>query len=223
MRDHRLAHGLDRLRQRVDQPPAADPHLVVVGAELARDQVGELELVAGALADVLEADRERRQPGLALAGEQRDDQRGVQAAAEQDPDRHVGHHPAPDGALERLAHRVRPVVDVEPALERRVPVDALDASPVGLDREDRRRRELGDAAQDRARRGHDRVPRQVVVQRDRVHARVDAAARQQRRQRRGRAQRAAGLAPGTAASRRAGRGRGSCGPSPRGARTRTCP
>ena len=125
MRDHRLAHGLDRLRQRVHEPAAVDPQLAVVGAELARDQVGELELVAGAVADVLEADRERRQPGLALVREQRDDQRGVQAAGEQDPDRDVGHHPAPDGALEHLAQRVRPVVDVEPALERRVPVDAV--------------------------------------------------------------------------------------------------
>ena len=58
---------------------------------------------------------------------------------------------------------------------------------------------LRHAAQDRARRGHDRVPRQVVVQRDRVHARVDAAARQQRRQRRGGAQRAVRPRPGRAA------------------------
>ena len=58
------------------------------------DQVGVLELVALLAADGFEADAERLQPVLAGLGEQRDDEAGVDAAGQQHPDRHVGHHAA---------------------------------------------------------------------------------------------------------------------------------
>ena len=101
--DHRLAHRGDRLRERLDELVRADADLVVVGPELARDEVRERELVALAAARVGEADRERRQPALALLGEQRHDQARVQPAGEQDADGHVGDHPPPHGDAQRLA------------------------------------------------------------------------------------------------------------------------
>ena len=108
----------------------ADPDLVVVGLELARDEVGELELVALAPARVGEADRERGQAALALLGEQRDDQARVEPAGEQHADRDVGDHPPPDRDAQRLEQRVPPVLRRAVrarALERRVPVGALAA------------------------------------------------------------------------------------------------
>jgi hypothetical protein len=195
VRDHRLGHRRDRLRERVHELVRADADLAVVGPEHGGDRVGVLELVALAPAGVGEADRERGQAALALLGEQRDDQARVEPARQQHPDRDVGDHPAPHRDAQRLEQRVLPVlrrpVRVRP-LERRVPVGALRAGAVALDGQDRRRRELADAGEDRPRRRHDGVPAQVVVQRDRVDARVDAAGRDERRERRRRAQAAAG-------------------------------
>src|SRR3546814_5669128 len=47
--------------------------------------------------DLLESDGEGLQPALPGPGEQRDDQAGIQAAREQDADRHTRHHAALDG------------------------------------------------------------------------------------------------------------------------------
>ncbi len=69
------------------------------------------------------------------------------------------------------------------------PVGALDPAAVGLDGQRRRRGELAHAGEDGARRRHDGVEAEVVVQRHGVDRRVDASARQQRRQRGGEAQR----------------------------------
>ena len=110
MGDHRLAHRADRLRQRGQQVLARGLDALVLGRELARHQVRVAELVALAPGDVGEADRERREPALALLGEHRHDQARVQPAREQDADGHVGDHAPPHGALQRLAHRLRPVL-----------------------------------------------------------------------------------------------------------------
>ena len=68
------------------------------------DQVGVVELVAGLAAGGLEADAERAQAVLALLGEQRDDQAGVEAAGQQHADRHVGDHPARHRDAQRVEH-----------------------------------------------------------------------------------------------------------------------
>ena len=88
------------------------------------------------------------------------------------------------------------------------PVDALAAGAVRLDRADGGRRQLADPGQDRARRRHHRVERHVVVQRDRVDRGVDAAAGQQRGQRRGEAQPPGVLGQVQRLDARAGRGPG---------------
>ena len=102
--------ALDRVRERGDQLVGADADLAVVGVERLRHGVGELELVALAVADVGEADRERRQPALALLGQQRDDQARVDPARQQDADRHVGDHPPPHGDAQRLQQRLAPLL-----------------------------------------------------------------------------------------------------------------
>ena len=79
--------------------------LVVVGVEFLGDQVGELEFVTLPVADPLEADAERLQPVLTGVGQQRHDHAGVDAAGEQHPDRHVGHHPPLHRGLQRLSVR----------------------------------------------------------------------------------------------------------------------
>ena len=96
------------------------------------------------------------------------------------PTGHVGHHPPPHRHPQRVHDRAlpvrrRPVRARRVALERRVPVAALAPPSVGLQHQQRRGRELAHAAQDRPRRGHDRVEGEVVVQRHRVDARVDPA------------------------------------------------
>ena len=196
MGHHRLAHRGDRAVERGDHARRRDREPVVLGRELLRDQVGVAELVALAAAAGLEADRERLQPALAGLGEQRDDEARVQAPGEQDADRDVGHHAAVDRGAQRVEQGVLPVVLVpelllrQPAVGRR-PVALLRAPPVGLDDEQRGRRQLADALQDRVGRRHDAVPGEVVVQRDRVDRRVDAPAREQPGQRRAEAQRPA--------------------------------
>src|SRR3954447_6382943 len=86
----------------------ADPDAVVVGAEVVGDHVGVGELVALLTADRLEADREGRQPGLALLREHAHDQAGVQAPGEQHADRDVGDQTPPDGRPQRVLDRVLP-------------------------------------------------------------------------------------------------------------------
>ena len=166
----------------------------MVGGELGGDHVRVAKLVALALADVVEADAERRQLFLSRVGQQRDDQARVQAAGQQHSDRDVGHHPALDRGPGRLEDRLVPVLLGVTgvsllAAEVRLPVAPLVALAVLGDEQRRRRGELADALQDRVRRRHDGMPAEVVVQRDRVELGVDAATGQQRRQRRGEPQR----------------------------------
>ena len=139
---HRLAHRRDGLRQRLHEPLGPDPDLPVLRPELARDEVGEGELVALAVARVREADRERGQPALARLGEQRDDQRRVQPAREQHADGDVGHHAPLHGGAQRGEQRRlpvgrRPVRPLGVAAERRVPPAPLAPPPVGLAHEQR--------------------------------------------------------------------------------------
>ena len=137
VRDHRLAHRGDRLRERLHELVRADADLVVVGRELGRDRSEKRELVALAAARVGEADRERRQPALALLGQQRHDQARVQPAGEQHADRHVGDHPPPHGHAQRVQQRVAPLASA--ALPVAARADGFQysrcaARAVGLDR-----------------------------------------------------------------------------------------
>ena len=186
--DHRLAHRADRAVQRGQHAVGADPDLVVVGVEAFGDDVGVAELVARDTADGLETDGERRQPVLARLGEQADDQAGVDAARQQAANRDVGDQATFDREAQRRENRVLPILFgpvgavVVPGEVRR-PVRRGRSTPVGFDGDERCRRHLGNPAQDRVRRRHDGVERQVVVQRNLVDAGVDAAAGKQRGQR----------------------------------------
>ena len=165
----------------------------MVGVVALGHEVAIEKLVALALAEGLEADAEGLQPVLAGLRQQRDDDARVKPARQQHPDRHVGHHPPLDGGAQRVEHRLGPVLGamswrIGRARVRRVPVGPLRAAAVGFDDEHARGRELAHAPQHRVRRGHDRVPAEEMVQRDRVQRLVDLAAGQQRGQRRGEAQ-----------------------------------
>ena len=173
-----------------------DVDLVVVGAELLRDEVGVLVLVALLPARRREADAEGRQAALAGLGEQRDDEARVEAAGEQHPDRHVGDHPPLDGAAQRVEDLLLPL-----PRGRRRPLGRVDGGsqygtsvlrPSGSIVRTVAGGSLRTPGEDRPRRRDDRVPGHVVVQRDRVDRRC--------RRRRPRA------AP--AASRRTGSGPG---------------
>ena len=186
MADHRLAHRGHRRLQRWHQVTGGHLELVVVGAEGLRHQVGVDELVALPAADGVEADGEGGQPGagLALAGQQRHHQAGVQAAGEQHAHRHVGDHPAAYRGGQRLQQGVLPVAGRPVGARRvpgegRVPVDPLVGAAVRLVDPDGGRGELGDAPQDGARRRHDAVEAEVVRQRHRVDGGVDPATGQQ--------------------------------------------
>lgn len=70
VRDHRLTHRAHSAGKGVDDIVVSDLDAVVIGGQLARDQVGVEELVALAAGRVAEADREGRQLLLALVSEQ---------------------------------------------------------------------------------------------------------------------------------------------------------
>ncbi len=184
---HRLGHRQHGLSDGGHQVVVGQLDPVVVGVERAGHQVGVVELVAGLAVAAVEADAERAQVLLAGLGEQRHDEAGVQSAGEQHPDRHVGDQPSAYRRAQRVADRGPPVGGVHPrvgGLPHVVgsPVHLLAAAPVRLDHPQGGRRQLAHAAQHGARRGHDGVPGQVVVQRHRVDARVDVAGGQQRGQ-----------------------------------------
>ena len=165
--DHRLAHRADRAVERGQHPVGADADLMVVGVEALGDDVRVLELVALDAADGFEADGERLQPVLTGFGQQPDDQAGVDAARQQASDRYVGDQPALDREPQRGENRVLPIAfgPVRPVLaaaEVGLPVRRRGATTVGLDRDERGRRDLADSAQDGARRRYDGVERQVA-------------------------------------------------------------
>ena len=141
----------------------------------------------------LETDREGRKPGLPFLRQQAHDQRTVDAPGQEHAHRHVGHQPPPHGDAQRLQHPVGPVFGGKPgllaaAVEPCLPVGRVVPAAVGVDPADRRRRQLAHARQDRVRRGHDRMPAHVMVQRHPVDRGIDAARRQQRGQGGGEAQ-----------------------------------
>ena len=111
-------------------PRGVDADLVVVGAEVAGDDVGVLELVALLAARGLEADGEGLQAVLSRLGEQADDQAGVQPAGQQAADGDVGDEAPLDRGAQRGEDRLLPVA-LGPArtfvgtLEYRLPVGLL--------------------------------------------------------------------------------------------------
>ena len=127
-------------------------------------------------------------PRWPCLGEQRDDQARVQAAGEQDARR--ARRPPCGGAPRRAAPRApRPCQSAGVQAARAgsrakggSQYTPLAAPAVGLDDQHRRGRQLAHAAQDRPRRGHDRVPAEVVVQR---HAGRRACRRRRRAAARG--------------------------------------
>ncbi len=177
----------------VHQPLGRHEDLVVVGGEVLGDQVGIDELVALLAMRLLEADGEGHQPGLSRFGEQADDDAGIDAAGKQHADRHVGDHAArhrlaqSGSVMSRHSSAERRTSSLG-ALEHRRPVDAILGAPVRLDDADGGGRQLLHALQHGERRRHHGVERHVEMQRGRIDLRVDAARRQQRRQRRGEAE-----------------------------------
>ncbi len=97
--DHRLAHRVDGRLDRGQQPVTGDPNLVMVGAEMVRNDVGVRELVTGLAAGRLEADTERREIALPGLGQQGHDEAGVKPPGQEHTDADVGDHaPAHRGA-----------------------------------------------------------------------------------------------------------------------------
>ena len=109
--------------------------LVVVGAEQLGDATRVRELVALAVLD--EADREGLHRLAVRARHQRDDQAGVEPAAEHRAERHVAHQPQPDGAVELLEQPLAVLVDAR-AASRSCPAAAPD-TPSTARRATRRR------------------------------------------------------------------------------------
>ena len=85
--------------------------LVVVGVEGLGDQVGVEVLVAGFASGGVEANAERGQPVLALLGQQRHHDRGVDATRQQHAHGHIGDHPAFHRGTQRIHHSDLPVAD----------------------------------------------------------------------------------------------------------------
>ena len=184
MADHRLAHRRDGAWNGGEQTVGADVDLVVVGSERARDEVGVLVLVTGFSTGRVESDAERREVALSLLGEQRDDQGRVDTAREQHADRYVGDHPPayrhPQGVDEGFAPlRLVPIQAVGMRFENRIPVTLFGGCAVGCDGADRGGRQLADTGIHGVRRGHHRMEREVVVQRDAIDRGVDATGAQQ--------------------------------------------
>ena len=159
----RLVEMMDQLRQVGDQR-RHHQLLVVPGAVPLRDRAGAgrfVELAQG------EADGEGRDrlSGRVLH-EEGDDQRGIEAAAEEAADRDVAHHVQPDALdqdrLELLDQLLLGALVL--GLVGEIPV-ALDAQPaLFAEGQEMRRRQLPDRAEHAARR-RDHPDRQVLVQR----------------------------------------------------------
>src|SRR5690606_6279449 len=115
-------------------------------AECPRDEIRVSKLVAFLAAGRLEPDRERLETLDALLGQQRDDEARVETARQQHPDRHVGHHAAPNRPRDDLDELFleRGELDLRLAvpLERGAPIALFPTPAVRLDRHPRRRRKL---------------------------------------------------------------------------------
>jgi len=129
----------------------------VIGAVPAGHEPRVGELVESSL---IEADRKGFHGRRGGAGHGGHDRAGVQAAAENAPDGHVADHVELHGFVEKVAEALDPLALRHRDVGRHVeaPV-ATDLGLTGVERihETRRRRELPDVAEDRARRGDVRV------------------------------------------------------------------
>ena len=186
----RLVEGLDQARQEL-RGVRAQHQLVVVGVEPLRHHPRPVELVERAL---LEPDRERPHPLVAGLRRQRGQRRGVDAAGEEHPHRHVGEQVGADGVEQPLAQ-------LGGQLARGLPADvgrgggsrpgiALDPGVgAGLPGQQVAGGQLASGAEDRQR-GGDRVERQEGVERVQVDLPGKARVAQQRLELRGEGQRA---------------------------------
>ena len=200
MGDHRLAHRGDRAVER-GQHPLGGRRGCGGGRCRTRSAISVrvAKLVALALADVVEADAERRQARAVPT-------RRAARRSGSSPGRPDSSTPTGTSATIRRSTAVRSASSTASAQSLLVPVGVLGAaaevrrassarsrcSPSGSTVIDRRRRRAC-ARPSRIVRGAGTTACQlkVVVQRDRIDLGVDAAAGQQRRQRRGEAQRVA--------------------------------
>ncbi len=141
----------------------------MVRLEAPRDDVRIDELVTFDSVDALEPDGERLQPFLTAAREQRDDERGVEAAGKKNACRHVGDLPALHGARECREQFLAPLaftaarVGVASRAHSDIPIGRFVQRTVCLEIGARRRRQLLHVAQNGAGRGHHRVQAHVEV------------------------------------------------------------
>ena len=157
----------------------------MLGADLARGRARRLALVD--VADVV-ADGEGLDRGAGLAGGDRRDQGRVDAAAEEDAERHVGDQPRADRGREQpveLADQVGGrLAGLADGGRRRAPVAALGEGAAGLPGQQVSGRQLAGAGEDRALAG-DVAEDEVFVDRDRVELGADRGPGGERGQLRG--------------------------------------
>ncbi len=197
MADHWLAHGAERGRQLLDDFAFGDTQLVVPRAVVLGDQVGVLELIATLAAGIFKADGEGRQILYADFAQQAHQHARIHTARQQHADIHRRALANRHGFAGAVEHAVGPVFQGQVFF---IVMGAVGQGPpgfllgltVGLDPHPGGRRQLFDARQQGARCRHHGVEIQVVIERHRVEDRVDIAALEQRRQRRGKAQALAG-------------------------------
>jgi hypothetical protein len=113
-----------------------DPDLLMIGAEALGDDIGIFELVAFDVADALKPDGEGFQILVAALGEQRHDQRTIDAARKQHAHRHVGDAAAFDRGFHGFEDGVLPVGFAHRAVgaaraDGDVPIDVLARRPSG--------------------------------------------------------------------------------------------
>ena len=175
--DHRLGHRRDRLVDGREQPvPGRRGSAGGRCANSLGDEVGVLELVAGLAGGGVEPDAEGLEPAgpPARAGPRPATSRARRRAARRPGRRRPsgGARPAaaPPASASRQSGRRHPG-ELGAAYVLGSPVDVVGERAVRLHGAHRRRGQLADAAQDRARRRDDRVEAHVVVQGDRVDRR----------------------------------------------------
>ncbi|MNH21527.1 hypothetical protein D3C79_813410 [compost metagenome] len=159
----------------------------MLGAVVASDQIGILELITAFATGILEANGEGRQILDTDFAQEADEQARINPTGEQHADIHRGSLADRHGLAGALQDPVTPVfqaqvvfIGARPVMQ--LPPDLLFNPALSIDTHPGGRRQLLDIGQQRTRCGHHSVKIQVVVECHRVEHRVDVATLQQSRQ-----------------------------------------